>query len=158
MLFRAEDGSYQSIDDRTDIFDGEALYEPGYTQVVYLRVNNNGTVPFNYQTAVIINDFTAGQNALEQPIYLQNYLKFGLATADTPEGLNAKVATRELAAAVATEPLNNYHSAVSSLGAGETMYMALVVRMPEEVGNDANYRGLPVPEVQLGISVNATQQ
>ena len=34
---------------------------------------------------------------------------------------------------------------------------ALIVRMPEEVGNVANYRGDTVPEVDLGITVKADQ-
>lgn len=36
--------------------------------------------------------------------------------------------------------------------------MALVVRMPEEVGNEANYRGDDIPKVELGIIVKADQQ
>ena len=44
------------------------------------------------------------------------------------------------------------------MGAEETAYVALIVRMPEEVDNQANYRGEVVPEVDLGLIVRATQQ
>jgi hypothetical protein len=36
-------------------------------------------------------------------------------------------------------------------------YAALVVYMPEEVNNVANYRGASVPKVKLGITVHAQQ-
>ena len=36
-------------------------------------------------------------------------------------------------------------------------YAALIIYMPEEVGNVANYRGDTVPEVELGITVKAEQ-
>jgi len=36
-------------------------------------------------------------------------------------------------------------------------YAALIVYMPEEVGNKANYRGFDVPQVKLGITVFAQQ-
>ena len=35
--------------------------------------------------------------------------------------------------------------------------IALIVRMPEEVDNFANYRGTIVPKVELGITVKAEQ-
>lgn len=154
---RLEDGNYETIEGATDIFDDKALYEPGYTQVVYLKVENVGTVAFNYQTAVIIRSYVSGTNLFGGDINLQEHLRFGLVTADTPAELDAKVATRQQAQALATEELNDYHSGVEKLDAGKTKFMALVICMPEEVGNHANYRGLPVPEVKLGISVTATQ-
>lgn len=154
---RLENGDYETIEGETDIFDDKALYEPGYTQVVYLKVENTGTVEFNYQTAVIIRSYVSGFNLLGGTINLQEHLRFGLVTADTPAELDAKVATRQQAQALATEELNDYHSGIEKLDAGKTKFMALVLYMPEEVGNDANYRGLPVPEVKLGISVTATQ-
>ena len=54
-------------------------------------------------------------------------------------------------------PLNNYSTDTAQMDAGAVKYMALIVRMPEEVGNDANYRGETVPKVELGVIVEATQ-
>lgn len=157
VYHRLDDGSYEEVDDQTNIFDEEDLYEPGYTQVVYLKVENAGKIPFNHQTAVIIRESIPGTNVFNKTFNLQEYLKFGLVTADTPQALEEKVSTRQQAQAIATEPLNQYHSEITRLDAGETVYMALVVYMPEEVGNDANYRGTPIPQVKLGIGVTATQ-
>lgn len=155
---RLPDGTWESIDGKTDVFDDEALYEPGYVQVVYLKIENKGTLPFDFKTAVSVTDYTLATNVYGQPFNLQDYLKFGLTFADTEQAMDDKVATRELAKALATMKLNSYATDEAALGAGETVYMALVVRMPEEVANEANYRGVTVPKVELGIIVNATQQ
>lgn len=155
---RLEDGTYESIDGQTTIFDDEALYEPGYVQVIYLKIENRGDVAFDFKTAVNVTDYTLATNIFGQSFNLQDYLRFGLATADAESDLEEKVATRDLAKEIATMKLNNYSTDVAALDAGETVYMALIVRMPEEVGNDANYRGATVPKVELGIIVSATQQ
>ena len=47
---------------------------------------------------------------------------------------------------------------MAELEAKDTVYMAVIVCMPEEVGNEANYRGTVVPRVELGLIVSATQQ
>lgn len=155
---RLDDGTYEKIDGQTDIFDDEALYEPGYVQVVYLKIENKGSVPFDFKTAVTVSDYTVATNVFGQHFNLQDYLKFGLVTADSEEALDRMVATRDLAKEIAAMKLNNYSTEVAELEAGATVYMALVVRMPEEVGNEANYRGDIIPKVELGIIVKADQQ
>ena len=155
---RLEDGTWETIAQDTKIFVDEALYEPGYTQVVYLKIENKGTVPFDFKTAVTVTDYTLATNVFGQSFQLQDYLKFGLTTADTEEALQAKVADRNLANKVATMPLSNYATEVASLDAKGTVYMAIVVRMPEDVSNVANYRGDVIPRVNLGLIVTATQQ
>ena len=155
---RLEDGTWETVAQDTKIFDDEALYEPGYTQVVYLKIENKGTVPFDFKTAVTVTDYTLATNVFGQSFQLQDYLKFGLTTADTEEALQAKAADRNLANKVATMPLSNYATEVASLDAKGTVYMAIVVRMPEDVSNVANYRGDVTPRVNLGLIVTATQQ
>ena len=39
----------------------------------------------------------------------------------------------------------------------EYHYAALIICMPEEVGDVANYRGIDVPQLKLGIKVSAKQ-
>lgn len=155
---RLEDGTWETVSQDTKIFDDEALYEPGYTQVVYLKIENKGTVPFDFKTAVTVTDYTLATNVFGQSFQLQDYLKFGLTTADTEQALQVKVADRNLANKVATMPLSNYATEVASLDAKGTVYMAIVVRMPEDVSNVANYRGDMIPRVNLGLIVTATQQ
>ncbi|MBQ8802146.1 MAG: hypothetical protein IJZ53_00730 [Tyzzerella sp.] len=155
---RLDDGTYKEIDAKTQVFDDKALYEPGYVQVVYLKVENRGTVPFDYKTAVSVTDYTIATNVFGRTFNLQDYLKFGLVVADTEEELEQKLANRELAKENAAMPLNNYSTETASLEAKDEIYMALIVRMPEEVGNVANYRGTDIPRVELGLIVSAEQQ
>lgn len=157
--YRTADGSYADLEGATDVFDDYALYEPGYTQVVYLRVTNKGTVPFDFTTAVTVSDYTTATNVFGQTFNLQDHLRFGMVNAKTEAELDALLADRGMAAAAATTSLGNYSSDVpASLEAGKTAYVALIVRMPEEVDNVANYRGEVIPRVELGITVLATQQ
>ena len=54
-------------------------------------------------------------------------------------------------------PLKNYATEKAELEAGQEVYLGVIVRMPEEVGNDANYRGDVVPRVELGLIFSAVQ-
>lgn len=155
---RLEDGTYKPVDSQTKLFDENALYEPGYVQVVYLKMENTGTIPFDLKTAVSVTDYTVATNAFGHPFHLQDYLTFGLVTADTEQALNAKLTDRESAESLAQTPLSNYSTEIVGFGAGQTVYMALIVRMPEEVDNVANYRGTVIPRVELGLIISATQQ
>lgn len=154
---RLEDGTWAVIGQDTQIFDDEALYEPGYVQVVYLKIENKGTVPFKFDTAVTVSNYTRAKNIFGQWFHLQDYLRFGLLTKDSEQALYEAVATRDLAEELAVTPLSNYATNPAVLDAGGTVYMALIVRMPEDVGNVANYREGYIPKVELGVIVNATQ-
>ena len=154
---RLTDGKWEEVDGQTKIFDEEALYEPGYVQVVYLKVENKGTVPFEFYTSVNVNGYIVATNVFGQEFMLQDYLKFGITTADSEDAMKNSVPDREKAVEIADMPLHNYDTETAVLNPGATKYIALIVRMPEEVGNVANYRGDTVPEVDLGITVKADQ-
>ncbi len=154
---RLTDGKWEPIDGKTDIFDDKALYEPGYVQVVYLKVENKGTVPFEFFTAVNVNGCIEATNLFGQRFMLQDYLKFGVTTADSEAAMKNSVPNREKAVEIADMPLHNYASKTAELAPGATKYIALIVRMPEEIGNVANYRGDDIPKVELGITVKADQ-
>ncbi|MBQ2391139.1 MAG: hypothetical protein II306_05165 [Clostridia bacterium] len=154
---RLTDGKWEEVDSQTKIFDEEALYEPGYVQVVYLKVENKGTVPFKFSTAVNVNGCIVATNVFGQDFMLQDYLKFGLTIADSEDAMKNSVHDRNAAVKLADMPLHNYDTETAVLNPGATKYIALIVRMPEEVGNVANYRGDTVPEVDLGITVKADQ-
>ena len=154
---RLTDGKWEEVDSKTKIFDEEALYEPGYVQVVYLKVENKGTIPFEFSTAVNVNGCIEATNVFGQRFMLQDYLKFGITTADSEDAMKNSVPNREKAVEIANMPLHNYDTEKAVLAPGTTKYIALIVRMPEEVGNIANYRGDTVPKVELGITVKADQ-
>ena len=155
---RLTDGKWEEVDSQTKVFDEKALYEPGYVQVVYLKVENKGDRDFKFSTAVNVNGCIVATNVFGQDFMLQDYLKFGIKTADTEEEMKNSIPDRESAVEIASEPLHNYYeTGAFELAPGGTKYIALIVRMPEEVGNVANYRGDTVPKVELGITVKADQ-
>ena len=158
VSYRLEDGTYAKMDSQTYIFDDSALYEPGYVQVVYLKIENKGTVPFDLKAAVSVNDYTTAVNVYGRTFNIQDHLRFGAVFADTEAELENDVSTRLLAEKQANMPLNNYSKDIKPLEAGGESYMALIVRMPREVGNEANYRGDVLPRVDLGVIITATQQ
>ena len=155
---RLTDGTWEKVDSQTQLFDENALYEPGYVQIVYLKVDNTGTVPFNFDTAVIVNDCSLATNVFGQYFYLQNYLKFGITVSDTEDEMKDSLQNRESAKQIATEPLHNYYkTGTFKLAPNETKYIALIVYMPEDVDDFVNYRGETIPKVNLGITVKAEQ-
>jgi hypothetical protein len=151
------DGKWQEIDGQTKLFKQNALYEPGYTEIVYLKIENKGDIDFEFYTAINVNDCSVATNVFGQQFLLQDYLRFGIATANTEQEMKSIVPNRETAFWIANMPLHNYDTTTVILSPGGTSYIVLIVRMPEEVGNVANYRGNDIPKVELGITVKAEQ-
>lgn len=146
----------------SELFYDEALYEPGYTQVVYLEIENKGDVDFKYKVAVTVKKVDEGVNAWGGRIYLPDYLRYGVIFAESEAELQAMVKDRLKSRTHATTIWNTLGtwSEVSPhiFETGEKAhYAALIVYMPEEVDNVANYRGIDQPRVELGITVFAQQ-
>ena len=153
---------YTPLEGATEVFYDEALYEPGYTQVVYLKIDNYGDVDFNYKMSVTVKDFTNGKNAWGEEIYLPNYLRYAAIFAESEEALREMVTDRLEARnhAVNDWGMLGTWSEISpyTFEVGEdSHFAALIIYMPEEVGNAANYRGFTQPKVELGITVLAQQ-
>ena len=154
--------SYMDMDENSKVFNENALYEPGYTQVVWLEIENRGTVDFDYKIAVDVNDYTTSTNRFGTQFCLPPYLRFGVVFGGSEAQLD-----RELARALddgclgdyMDVPLNTYSQKDEvTVKAGQTRYATVVVYMPETVGNEANYqKGAHVPQVELGMTVFAQQ-
>ena len=151
---------YTPLQGSTQVFNDHALYEPGYTQVVYFEILNRGNVDFDYKLTVKIHEEKVAVNVYGQEFHLSQYLKFGVVFGETEEEVKEKVKDRLTARDQAQMyPLETWSTKETfSLDAeGEPQYAALILYMPEDVGNVANYRGSVTPEIQLGIIVNAQQ-
>ena len=146
---------WKTVQDATDLF-ADGLWEPGYAQVVYLRVRNAGTLALRYQLSMNILSETAGVNVNGQTFNLSDELQYGAV-------LNQSVpfANRDVAIDAVTSPValsTAYTSGEMHLAANaEPQYLALVVYMPKTVGNEANYRGDAVPTIELGVNLVAAQ-
>ena len=84
-------------------------------------------------------------------------MKFGIAVADSEVELDSVVGPREHAETLATMQLSRYYTDYAELDAQDTIYMAIIIRMPKDVTNVANYRGSVIPRVELGLIVSASQ-
>lgn len=130
------------------------LWEPGVTEVAYLRVANAGSLALKYQLGINIVKETAGVNKDGNPFLLSDYIQFGVV-----EGMQPSYESREAAVADVTnaKKISAGYTKAASMTAGQELYLALVVWMPETVGNEANHNGETVPQIDLGINVLATQ-
>ena len=150
-----KDGEWKDVQGKTDLFQTDR-WEPGTTDVVYLKVSNVGSLALKYRFAVSKFTETVGVNVVNGgPIKLSEILKFGIIGSDTPQSFDRDTAR----AAVAGNPLtlNTYTNDIR-LGVGETKYYTVVVYMPEETGNEANYvTGTTPPSIEMGINLVATQ-
>lgn len=151
------DGKWKSVQDSTNVFNKDALWEPGHTEVVYLRISNAGELALKYQLGVHITKETGSINAKGNPFVLSDYIEFSAI-----KDVKTPYASREDARKAVTSSSilsAGYNQQDSILPGGEPHYVALVVYMPESVGNDANHAtGVEAPHIELGIHLFATQQ
>lgn len=147
---------WESVSGRSDIFDPDALWEPGRTEVVYLKVSNDGSLALQYQLSVNIIKEIFGQNQDGEEIVLSDLLVFKVV--EMKEDLSVYT-DRETAIITAgwARGIKDYHTPERALLPGEDDYIAIIVYMPREINNAANYRGTDVPYIELGINMTATQ-
>ena len=148
--------TWVAVDETTNVFRADALWEPGHTEVVYLRTGNAGTLALQYQLGIRVAAETASVNADGERLVLSDHIQYAIL-----EGVDSPFATREdaLAAVTAAQPLSSGYTREGVLVAGMAPeYLAMVVFMPETVGNEANYAtGAVAPTISLGISLQAVQ-
>ena len=160
LMYSTDMQTWKEATDQTKLFEDNALWEPGYTQVVYLKIENAGKLALKYEVGFSKN-YTSnrGKNVNGDWYRVDNYLKIGTAEATT------KFANREdvWSAIAATEKTLAKDVMLTdgwiTLKAGESSKpFAVAIYMPTSVGNEANaskYR--PSSVSGLGIEVRATQ-
>ena len=149
--------TWTAVDETTNMFKEGALWEPGYTEVVYLRVINAGSLALKYQLGINVANKVIGKTEDDKDIDLSNFIEFGVVEAAT--AFADRAAARDAVKDSAVLLSDGYSSGEGKLPKGETSEMlALVVYMPETVGNDANHgTGKTQPEIYMGINLIATQ-
>ena len=157
-----EDGkkTWLTAENSEDLFDKNALWEPGYTQIIYLKVKNNGNLALTYAMQITPVHETVGVNVDGEEFKLSDYIKFGW-TAFTVDGDGAPVALDREAAQTgvgggAQLGTTLHRQAAKPMKASAEELVALVAWMPENVGNEANYSTVQ-PTIELSLKVLATQ-
>lgn len=180
-----EDGKIKEwlpVEESTNLFNENALYEPGYTEVVKFRVRNVGTLAAKCKLGINIVSETAGVNVYGDKFNLSDFLYTGVV-----DNAAVTAATRDQYAAFATTQFSKASDSVYA-GAAENMLTLLpndyvvgsgedeavfeiVVTMPTWVGNEANFltdlkgnistegeEGFTnQPEIIFGVKLAATQ-
>ncbi len=160
LMYSTDMVTWKEATDQTKLFEDSALWEPGYTQVVYLKVVNAGNLALKYEAGFSKN-YTSnrGKNVNGDWYRVDNYLKIGIAETET------KFENREAvwSAIAATEKTLAKDFMLTdgwiTLKAGESSKpFAMAIYMPTSVGNEANASRLRPSSVSgLGIEVRATQ-
>lgn len=155
LLYSEDLVNWKSVDGKADLFDEDALWEPGHTQIVYLKVANLGSLALKYEFAMSFEDTVKGVTENGEEIKLSEHLEYGVI-----KDVTAVYEERAAAIAdVAGKALAEHTEAGVLLKQTESAPFALVVYMPETVGNEANYMtDTAAPQIELGVELFATQQ
>ena len=153
---------WKPLDGATNLYQKD-LWEPGHTEVVALKIANNGTLALKYVANMNIMKETVGKTADGADIVLSDIL-----TVSTLVQQTGAVGDIAVALAFGGENRVAYETTASladgnvlrkdvELFPGDAHYMIVKVDMPETVGNEANYAADNAPSIELGINVLAAQ-
>ena len=133
------------------------LWEPGVTEVAYLRIANAGSLALKYQLGINILSETKGKNVAGDDLVLSDYIQFGVVENVNGETGDYDDRAAAVAAVADAKKISAGYTKASSMESGDELYLALVVWMPESVGNEANHNGEDIPQINLGLNIVATQ-
>ncbi len=156
LSYKDENGNFKEVDTNTNIFKEGALWEPGHVEYAVLKVENAGTLALKYKFGINIVSETGSVNVDGDNFKLSDYIKFAVVDDDLTSNNRAELV--EAAEKAGAETLKNYSTTGELPEKNDSDVVTLVVWMPENVGNAANYKiGAAVPEINMGINVVATQ-
>lgn len=151
---------WRTAENSEELFDKNALWEPGYTQIVYLKVKNNGNLALTYAMQITPVHETVGVNVDGEEFKLSDYIKFGWTTFTADENGAPVALDREAAQTGVGDGAQLgktlHRQAADPMKANAEELVALVAWMPENVGNEANYSTVQ-PTIELSLKVLATQ-
>ena len=147
---------WTKVGTETNVFKTDTLWEPGHTEVVKLKVVNEGTLALKYQLGVNVASEIGSINKDGNPFKLSDYIKFAVIEGDNTYTREQAVAAAEAADATALNEA--YNSGTLELASKAEKVVTMVVYMPTTVDNKANYgKDQVIPEILLGLTINATQ-
>ena len=169
---------FKTIENATDVFDNNALWEPGRVEYVVFKIENKGNLALKYKFNLAVAGQTAGTNVAGQAYMLADYLCASAKIDEGPgyvgSGYPGNMPTAELntfmarandlgmagysaSATPADKPLTGVELE-GTLEAGKFNCICMAVWMPTTVGNEANAMDADhAATIDLGINVVATQ-
>ena len=152
---------WKKVNDTTKVFEDSTQWEPGRTEVVYLRVKNAGTLALKYTLGIYNLYNSTGKNVLGNKYSLSDYVKLGVAEADAAYADRAAAISAVQDSAKTLNSIGDTGVVGADLATNTTKVYAMVLYMPTEVGNEANPKNNDpywAAKVSFGISVDATQE
>ena len=152
--------NWKKVNDTTKLFEDSTLWEPGRTEVVYLRVKNAGTLALKYTLGIYNLYNSTGKNVLGNKYSLSDYVKLGVAEADAAYADRAAAISAVQDSAKTLNSIGDTGVVGADLATNTTKVYAMVLYMPTTVGNEANPKNNDpywAAKVSFGISVDATQ-
>jgi len=159
------------IDNATNVFDPNALWEPGRTEYVVFRITNNGNLALKYKLSLETLAQKPGTNKANK-FYLADYLCASAKVDVGPGEIGSGVSTlgafmtklNDLGVAGVQNVLDpEYHPLTDAtvngtLLPGKTNCVPMAIWMPTSVGNEANaIDSENAATIDFGITVVATQ-
>ena len=160
LMYSTDMETWKEATSTTQLFNDDALWEPGHTELVYLKVVNAGKLALKYEMTTNSYDKERGKNANGDLFYIDKYLKIGVAeTQNVFESRSAAIdaiAANEKSMEKEIQITNGW--TVLNPNA-ESAPFAVVIYMPTTVGNEANnVQSWRHPSLKgFGLVVNATQ-
>lgn len=156
--------SWENVQGADKIFNPEAHWEPGYADVVYFKISNKGSLALQYSFVMNVVKPGEGQNVNGEKFKLADYLQYSIIEGAEEDQFGADRAAAIAAATAAGQVPRKVSDNTAERATNEKMlpnteeYFAVVVWMPETVGNEANHKpGTPAPKVELTFNLIATQ-
>ncbi|MBR6765497.1 MAG: SipW-dependent-type signal peptide-containing protein, partial [Clostridia bacterium] len=79
LYYQAEGQTdWTKVTNTTNVFKENALWEPGHTEVVKLKIVNEGTLALKYQLGVNVASEVGSVNVNDVEFKLSEYIKFGI--------------------------------------------------------------------------------
>ena len=163
---------WKPIDNATEVFDPNALWEPGRTEYVVFRITNNGNLALKYKLSLETLAQKSGTNKAGKQFYLADYLCASAKVDVGPGEIGSGVSTlgafmtklNDLGVAGVQNVLDpEYHPLTDAtvngtLLPGKTNCVPMAIWMPTSVGNEANaIDSEHAATIDFGITVVATQ-
>ncbi len=173
--YGAQNTEWTEVDEDTVIFGKDALYEPGYTEAVWLKVENLGSLAFRYDLAINVENEKQGTNKAGEKFSLSDYLEVKYMTTTSTDMESIFYTTRESLDNFAWGSPNNsgvttlkdkiavikngavFSASDATNGDYSSAYVLVVISMPTTVGNEANHNGTDIPEINFSLTALATQ-
>lgn len=160
------------VGEKTKLFKNSEYCEPGYTEVVYLRVSNVGSLALKYLLSLNIANEQYAINVYGDEFRLSDHLQVGtyiqneyVSGVNVAEGCMPQMFgdSESALSNVTLETLSHTDKMVCEdapilPGNDTAQIVAIVLSMPEDPDNLANTRrGEELPYVELGVRLFATQ-